>query len=120
MKNPNHTTLAQNMWRQVLAGRVTAREQIEAFSWCSPDEKLLKQIDSMPDDMLTALEEYVRPIGFDESGYQWPPEVLGVSLQLLRAFQDFDAAEAWRRRQIKLIWDAVQQRRRREQVELGM
>src|SRR5262245_58384918 len=101
--NPNHTTRAQNMWRQVLAGRADATDTIRDFCSNGDDAKLADQIASMPDDMLAALIKYVEPISPDETGYSWPPEVLGVSMPLLHIFNfDFFAAEAWKLKRIQL------------------
>src|SRR5688572_30331929 len=54
---PPHTTFALNLWRQVSHGRTTAREAVETF--CISAKDLPQQIETMPDDMLDALEAYV-------------------------------------------------------------
>jgi hypothetical protein len=116
VKNPQLTTFAQRIWRDdVLTGRSTVEEGLRVFCDGVKDSDLFRQIDSMPADMLSALNQFVTPLPAEDGGMGKAAEVSKLFNIELDAFNgDFEATLRWKRQRFEKIYSAIQDRLRRQ------
>jgi hypothetical protein len=106
------TTFAQRLWRDdVKTGRCSEREALQTFCAVVGEEDIDTQVNSMPEEMFSALRTLLQP-EIDVNGkVEWPEQALQTSTSEMRAFDsDLQKVFPWKRQRFAMIFSAVQKR----------